>query len=172
MATHQHSHKANTRREALSTRKTNATILTGFHYRYPTSCIHFSRVQSTRCQLFSMLCLHAIRPFNIYVFKFILAISWNCTLLKNLSWIFPDQWISVKMSLFSTLQIIPALLTTRNDKTFSPATFPAMNSNFFYFWTLSALMRKVLLLLPFILLQLLVTGQKEWSNWYSNGNEL
>ena len=33
-------------------------------------------------------------------------------------------------------------------------------------------MRKILLLLPFILLQLLVNGQKEWSNWYSNGNEL
>lgn len=31
-------------------RKTNATILTGFHYRFATSCIHFSRVQSTRCQ--------------------------------------------------------------------------------------------------------------------------
>ena len=33
-------------------------------------------------------------------------------------------------------------------------------------------MRKILLLLPFILLQLLVSGQKEWSNWYSNGTEL
>jgi len=31
-------------------RKTNATIFTGFHYRFTTSCIHFSRVQSTRCQ--------------------------------------------------------------------------------------------------------------------------
>src|SRR4051812_27096537 len=33
-------------------------------------------------------------------------------------------------------------------------------------------MRKIFLLLPFILLQLIVVGQKEWSNWYSNGNEL
>ena len=33
-------------------------------------------------------------------------------------------------------------------------------------------MRKILLFLSFIFLQLLVNGQKEWSNWYSNGSEL
>lgn len=33
-------------------------------------------------------------------------------------------------------------------------------------------MKKYFLVLPFILLQLFVFGQKEWSNWYSNGKEL
>jgi hypothetical protein len=43
-----------------------------------------------------------------------------------------------------------------------------------FFVTLNnrSLIRKIILLLPFILLHLIVNGQKEWSNWYSNGKEL
>lgn len=33
-------------------------------------------------------------------------------------------------------------------------------------------MKKIILLLPLLLLHLLVFSQKEWSNWYSNGTEL